>query len=140
MCKASILGLLLIVVVAGGCAHSPHPLVGTWQMIKYQGGPAHDPPNTKILNETHFAFGHLTRDGGVFAGGGRFEAEDGIYKELIEYHSIPELVGLTIKFQYHLEDDLWYHKGEFDVGDRHYHIDEVWQRVEEIDPTERNHP
>ena len=51
--------------------------------------------------------------------------------ETIRYHSHPELVGAKAIFQCRVEDDTWYHQGDFLAHGRHYVINETWRRVQE---------
>ena len=130
------LGIVLLLVA--GCASNPHPLVGTWEMVSNDGrwlDLSDDPAaaahrNVKVLNETHFAFGHLLPDGTVNAGGGRYSLSDSNYTEVIDYHFVPRLVGMTIEFDYRLEDDLWYHSADSEVDGVRIEIHEIWRRVE----------
>ncbi len=92
--------------------------------------PPPEPTTVKVLNETHCAFGQTRAAGDIFAGGGRYEAEDGLYRETVTYHTMPELVGVTIPFRFRIEGDLWYHEGEVSAGGRRFHINEVWRRVD----------
>lgn len=131
-----IIVLMLLMLMVMGCASSSHRLVGTWQRVdpateQPLGKAVGDKPGVtplKILNKTHFAFGNLTRDG-VWAGGGEYALAGDIYSEIIQYHSIPELVGEVVEFDCRLEGDLWYHKARFEAGGQRFNIDEVWRRV-----------
>ncbi len=121
-----------LVLTSLGCAGTP-PVAGSWEMIEAQGetlaiaDPSLRP--TKVLDDTHFAFGSQRPDGTVWAGGGRYEWDHGVYTEFIVYHSLPELVGLTAIFNDRIEGDLWYHAGLIRAGGRSVHVDEVWRRV-----------
>jgi hypothetical protein len=133
-------GLGIVLLLAAGCASSPPPFVGTWEMVSNDGrwlDLADDPGpggrNVKVLNATHFAFGHQQPDGTVMAGGGRYTFDDSLYVETIEYHFAPRLVGLTIGFEYRFEDDLWYHSADTEVDGVRIEIHEIWRRVE-IEP------
>jgi hypothetical protein len=140
MKKLSMFALgLLALWLCLGCAHAPSPLVGSWEIVSAEGDPADLAKDRdslglrgkKILNDTHFAFGEQAPDGGVWAGGGRYLYEGGTYTEIIEYHSIPELAGLSIEFQCRLDGKLWYHSAEFEAGGRWYRINQIWRRIEE---------
>ena len=130
--------VLVLVVLATGCASTPNPLVGTWEMVSNDGrwlDTAEDPDltrtrNVKVLNETHFAFGHQHPDGHIDAGGGRYTYADSTYTEFIEYHFAPRLVGMAIPFDCRLEDDLWYHSADAVVDGIRIEIHEIWRRVE----------
>jgi hypothetical protein len=118
-----------------GCGTASNRLVGSWRLVPEES----DVPETagqlnmpvKILNDTHFAFGFMTPDGGVYAGGGSYTYHDSTYAETIEYHSDPFLVGRVLEFKCILKGDTWYHTGSFDIEGRPYVINEVWQRMSE---------
>lgn len=129
---------ILVLVAAGalalsalGCAATA-PVVGSWELVEVNGqpvggGPAQRP--TKILNATHFAFGSQAPEGPVWAGGGRYEWDEGLYTEFIAWHSVRELVGATAVFHDRIEGDLWHHDGDFEAGGRRFVIEEVWRRL-----------
>lgn len=130
--------LAFLVLAAAGCASTSNPLVGTWEMVSNDGrwlDLADDSEsavhrNVKVLNETHFAFGHQLPDGTVMAGGGRYTYADGTYTEYIDYHFAPQLVGMVIEFHCRLDDDLWYHSADSVVDGVPIRIHEIWRRVE----------
>jgi hypothetical protein len=131
--------MILLLVLCLGCASRTYDLVGAWEMVSSNGEPppaageraSPDNVMTKILTDGHFAFGGTTPGGGVWAGGGRYLFDGETYTEIIEYHSLPELVGLSLEFQCRLEDDLWYHSGRFQVDGQWIRIDEIWRRIED---------
>ena len=89
-----------MVVLATGCAWTPNPLVGTWEMVSNDGrwlDMAEDPEltrtrNVKVLNENHIA---------------------------------PQLVGMEVEFECRLEDDLWYHSADAVVDGIRIEIHEI---------------
>ena len=117
-----------------GCAHASNPLVGSWRLVSSGDEviAADDDAKTtvKILNDTHFAFGIMTPENEVFGGGGRYEYSNGIFTEIVEYHSLPYLVGQRIAFRCELKGDLWYHSGSFGSGGGSIDVNEVWKRIE----------
>jgi len=129
--------LLAGAVVAAGCATAPNPLMGSWVVESYTGerpapnAPAPDPAQraVKILTRDRFAFGDQ-QGTEMFAGGGRYEWEEGVYRETVEYHWMPDLVGKTLEFDCRLDGDLWYHTGTFRFGGRDLVIREVWRRLD----------
>ena len=118
-----VLGLLLAGV---GCASSGANLTGTWEMLNDQGQPN---GATKLISEDHFAFGRMRGETGAWCGGGTWKLVDGVYFETVEYHSMPALVGRTLKFEMTLEEGLWRHRGRFQVGSMDLNINETWRRV-----------
>jgi hypothetical protein len=118
-----------------GCAHASNPLIGSWRLVSSgdeviavdEGART----TIKMLNDTHFAFGIMTPEKEVWAGGGRYEYSKGIYTEIIEYHSLPYLVGQRIPFRCELKGDLWYHSGRFGSGGGSIEVNEVWKRIED---------
>lgn len=133
-------GLVLVLAAAmlgAGCATSPGPLAGSWVVVNYTGerpDPDGLPTGTagravKILTSDRFAFGNMSGSD-VFSGGGRYELEGDTYRETIEYHWVPELVGKTVEFDCEIDGDLWYHTGTFRVEGRDFRIREVWRRLQ----------
>lgn len=130
--------LLLLIGVPNVQAQLPaNEIEGTWKMVSqklvYPDTVINQSekwgPGYKILNSTHFAWGRETGDGNtVLAGGGQYEyyPEQDVYIEHIEYHSEPDLSGVTLRFTARVEGDTWYHIGE--VGN--YKLREVWKRVD----------
>ena len=120
---------------------SEHPLMGAWRMIAHrtiQGdvvtetlkmGEEPEPGywQTKILTDTHFAFGRQTDDGeDVIAGGGRYYVDGDTYTEVIEYHTSAPLVGTRIPFEWRIDEQgYWHHTGT--VGSLYLH--EVYERI-----------
>lgn len=129
--------LLLLPLALAGCAGTSGDLRGSWVLVRSAGqdldaGEAPGPgDNVKIMNDDRFSFALQIADGEIFGGGGTWRREGDVYVETIRYHSHPELVGAIATFTCRVEDDLWYHLGEFDAGGRHYCIDEVWRRLKE---------
>ena len=135
----SFLALLLFTSSALGQVTSPapaNPLQGSWRLVSqkliYPDSTVNVrgtsvPPSTKILNDTHFAFGYQTEDGEeVYAGGGRYTLEgDSLYTEHIEYHSSIPNVGQSLTFKYRVEGNRWYHTGQ--IGN--FVLEEVWERI-----------
>jgi len=122
-----LLPLALLVLV--GCAGSGPDLVGSWRLV--ESGPGRPPAEeaVKILNDTHFAFGS-DQSGGVFAGGGLWRLEGETYLEEVQWHSRGDLVGETIRFGCRVVDGRWHHTADFEVNDRRYHIEEIWERID----------
>ena len=130
--------VLVLLGPAGAWGQLPsNELEGTWKMVKQervypdstvdysdQWGPGY-----KIINSTHFSWGRETKDGSeVLAGGGWYEyyPEKDVYVEHIQYHSDPDLAGITLTFTARVDEDTWYHIGQ--VGN--YKLREVWKRVD----------
>ncbi|MBN1886010.1 MAG: hypothetical protein JW876_10880 [Candidatus Krumholzibacteriota bacterium] len=131
MGKKTIACLACALALAAGCAHTSNPLVGTWEMVYPAVDTTHDQlPPVKILSDTHFAFGSRGADGDLFAGGGTYVLRDGVYTELVQYHSIGFLAGRSLRFTTRIEGDLWYHRGAFDIDGRQFSVDEIWRRIE----------
>lgn len=128
---AVLVGLVLAVLAAvlAGCSQTPHPLVGTWELIEQEGRPVGAPHPVKIVTESHFAFGYPDATG-VFAGGGTVDLAGDSYRETIVYHSEAFLVGRSLEFTDTVEDGLWRHSGAFDLEGSALRINEVWRRVE----------
>lgn len=111
-----------------------NPLRGSWRLIAQQEVYVDTvivrqkvDPSTKILNDSHFAFGFQSADGEtVVAGGGRYTLKGDSYIEHIEYHSSPILVGRDIEFKVNLDGNKWHHSGQ--IGD--YRLEEVWVRLD----------
>ncbi|MBU0743579.1 hypothetical protein KKG45_00985 [bacterium] len=129
--------LLLATVMLAGCAGTSGDLRGSWILVQRQGrdlevGDRPTPNDiVKILNDDRFAFAAQQGPGEIFGGGGTWRREGDTYVETIRYHSHPELVGAVATFRCRVEDDFWYHAGEFDANGRRYVIDEVWRRLDE---------
>jgi hypothetical protein len=129
--------LLALTLAAAGCAGTSGDLRGSWLLVRSAGrdleaGATPGPHDTvKILNDDRFAFAVQAGEGEVFGGGGTWRREGDVYVETIRYHSHPQLVGAVATFTCRVEDDLWYHRGDFEAGGRHYVIDEVWRRLTE---------
>ena len=116
-----------------------HPLIGEWKLVfqrsvfethvdttlaKGDHFPGGD--QTKILTQTHFAFGRQSDDGeNVTAGGGRYRIEGNSYIEMIEYHTSGPLVGTEIPFSWEIKNGMWYHQGDFS----NFRLEEVWVRI-----------
>ena len=134
-------GLLVAALALGvaaysaGCGPAKYPLVGTWQMVFPAEAPADESlgqrpgMGTKVLNQTHFAFGLVMPDGTILAGGGRYKFDGSTYTEIIEYHFNPDLVGKSINFRCILEGDKWFHSGTLESDGGRYQLNEVWQRI-----------
>jgi len=124
-------------IVLTGCAGTSGELRGSWLLVQQQGrdlevGDVPGPGDTaKILSDDHFAFASQQRPGEIFGGGGTWRRDGDTYVETIRYHSHPELVGEVATFRCRVEDDVWYHAGEFDANGQRYVIDEVWRRLDE---------
>lgn len=128
----SMIVLAALLTLAIGCSGGSKSVKGTWEMVypESEGGPT-APKNIKLVSDTHFAFGLPTSGGGIFAGGGTWAISDTTYTELIQYHTLPWLVGQRLEFKYLIEDDKWYHSGTFDIEGHKFTVNEVWQRTEE---------
>lgn len=118
---------ILLAGFLAGCASSSHPLVGSWRLVELDGHPASQ-EIVKIVTPTRFAFGSQERSG-TWAGGGRVEVARGLYTEIIEYHSRPDLVGMVADFTFALKDGRWIHKGTIPAPGGKVRIDEVWERI-----------
>ena len=137
MMRITLNALALVLLLAAGCAHHGGQLAGSWVLVESGGrtvaAPADesliDRPAVKILTGDRFAFGYQQGVGRPWAGGGTYEYVDGVYRETVAYHSIPELVGLTIEFRCRVEGDVWHHSGVAEADGRRITIDEVWRRV-----------
>jgi len=120
---------LLAGLLLAGCSTGRNPLVGTWRLTEMNGNPV-PYEMIKIVTPTRFAFGRA--DGqGVWAGGGLVEFARDVYREIIEYHSLPRFVGCTADFSYQVDDGRWTHKGVIVYPGGKTAIDEVWERLED---------
>lgn len=139
---------LVVVSIAAaclaGCVATTNPLVGSWRLVSSGGEPVSSsvgaPPPVKILSDARFAFGTMHSGGEVWAGGGRYEYANGAYTEIVEYHSLPYLVGRRVTFQCELEGDLWYHSGGADAEGNSLNVNEVWQRIGNANAPAGNEP
>jgi hypothetical protein len=80
----------------------------------------------KILSDTRFQWIAYKTDTGEFfgTGGGTMTAENGVYKENIEFFSRDSSrVGASLSFKYSVEGNEWHHKGKSSKGDPMY---EIW--------------
>ncbi len=80
----------------------------------------------KILSGTRFQWIAYNTETKQFmgTGGGTYTTKDGKYTENIEFFSRDDSkVGMSLKFDYSLEDDKWHHKGLSSKGDP---IHEIW--------------
>ena len=118
-----------------------HPLEGAWKMVAHktiQGEIVQetlklgDEPEsgywqTKILTDSHFAFGRQTDDGeDIIAGGGTYSVNGDTYTEVIEYHFSAPLVGTKIPFEWRIDEQgYWHHTGT--IGDLYLH--EIYDRI-----------
>ena len=88
-------------------------------------------PTLKILNRSHWMFIRQSAETFIFAQGGPYTLEDGVYTEIVGYSADPNNVGKEYVFECGLQgDSLWYHKG--DLGG--IYVDEVWRRVGGAEP------
>ena len=83
-------------------------------------------PTLKVLNGTHWMFIRQSAEEFIFAQGGQYRLEDGVYTEIVDYSAEPGNISNEYVFECELIDDSWYHRG--DLGNMF--VDEVWQRVE----------
>lgn len=86
----------------------------------------------KILSGTRFqwiAYNSLTKE--FFAtGGGTYTSENGKYVEHIDLFSRDDKrVGMSLEFDFDLEDGHWHHKGSSSKGEV---VDEIWTRRETL--------
>lgn len=143
--KTLLLFLLATLLVSNAYAqeHMPpadHPLVGEWKLVFQRsvfethidttlamGEHLPGGDQTKIITNTHFAFGRQSDDGeNVTAGGGRYRVEGNSYIEMIEYHTSGPLVGTEIPFSWEIKNGMWHHQGSFS----NFKLEEVWVRIE----------
>ena len=134
--------LLLVLLLVATPLHAQRPATpveGTWEMVSQfivypdstvdRGATLSQ--SFKILNSTHFAFGRQVIVDGVvqdevYGGGGRYNlVGDSLYVEHIEFHSAPDLVGVSIEFRARIRGDTWFHEGQ--IGESV--LREVWRRV-----------
>jgi len=114
-----------------GCAGSRPQIEGVWEKI-VPASPGKDSPVVKILADGHFAFGRQSSDGSTtWSGGGNYSYDGEKYTETVTYHWVPAIVGMTIEFDCLVEGGKWFHEAQFVAGGEKFHIDEVWQRIEE---------
>lgn len=112
-------------------------LTGSWQMVSMTVTTADSiftldetqTPTLKVLNESHWMFIRQSSDEFIFAQGGPYRLEDGVYTEVVAYSAEPENINQEYVFECELIDDAWYHKG--DLGGMF--VDEIWQRVTPTD-------
>lgn len=80
----------------------------------------------KILSGTHFQWIAYNTETKQFmgTGGGAYTTINGDYTETIEFFSKDDSrVGMSLKFNYKLEDALWHHSGFSSKGDP---LNEIW--------------
>ena len=102
------------------------PLVGTWKLIKGMLIEKGDTTITdytqntsfiKIINATHFAFlQHDLTNGkdstaGFSAGGGKYDIQDSVYTEHLEYCSARNWEGNSFPFTIHIHNDTLIQSG-----------------------------
>ena len=121
-----LIGLVGVLLAFVGCASPGGMLIGTWEMLDENG---ESKGKTKILSEDHFAFGSQTGPKSIWAGGGTWVYYDGVYIEVVQYHSAAAVVGKTLDFDCRVEDGIWYHEGWFEAGGENFHVDEVWRKL-----------
>ena len=124
--------VVAFLALAIGCGGGSKSVKGTWEMVYPESEDGSEATrNTKLLTDTHFAFGSPSARGGIFAGGGTYTLSDSTYTEFIQYHTIPWLIGQKLEFKYLIEDGKWYHSGSFDIDGHKFTVNEVWQRAGE---------
>lgn len=114
-------------------------LIGSWELVsiddaspaltqEYELDPNYqEAPTLKILNDTHWMFIRQSAERFIYAQGGHYSLDNGIYTEIVEYSMVPQNVGNSYQFECRIEgDSLWHHIGG--LGDNRYN--EVWRRVE----------
>jgi hypothetical protein len=118
-------------------ALQPQPLDGLWLMggrmrndlmtNRDTSGPR---KTLKVLYNGRFqwiAF-HTETFAFMGTGGGSYSAENGVYKESIEFFSRDNSrVGVVLPFEYELINGAWHHKGKSSKGDP---IHEIWVQRE----------
>jgi hypothetical protein len=127
--KSGILFLLAFFLLAAiGCGGTGS-VKGTWEMVYPESTDTAENKNTKVVSDSHFAFGSYSGRGGTFAGGGHYTLADSTYTEFIQYHTLGFLVGKRLEFNCVLEGDKWYHFGTFDIEGRRFKVNEIWKKV-----------
>ena len=114
---------------------SPGKLQGAWLMsgrvrdgetrLRDTDGPR---KTMKILSGTRFQWIAYNTETKQFmgTGGGTYTTDNGVYTESIEFFSRDDSkAGLSLKFDYEMEDGAWHHKGFSSKGDA---MHEVWSR------------
>lgn len=104
-------------------SEEPHSeIVGTWELVSYKNEEDSiwsEHPGfvgyMKLITPTHFTWVYYNKEGDEVTAeaGGTYTLEEDIYSETLFYQHPPEqnLVGLTIPFDFRMENGKWYHKG-----------------------------
>lgn len=114
------------------------PLNGAWRFsarVDEDGQPGErrvpGPRKTmKILSGSRFQWAAFNTETRRFmgTGGGTYQLADNTYTENILFFSRDDdKVGISLEFQFKIEDDEWYHKGHGTTGKP---VHEVWERVD----------
>lgn len=145
MYKSVVFSLLLrsvalLSIIGLGAAPGPYvpsdasELEGAWKMVANRGQDMEDLglQMVKILADGHFMFAFFREETQEFysTGGGEYTYEDGIYTEIIQFHTIdPTYVGRSLPFTVRIEGNRWHHGGAIDDQA----MDEVFEKIERDD-------
>ncbi|HMO37888.1 MAG TPA: hypothetical protein PKC76_06670 [Saprospiraceae bacterium] len=115
------------------------PLTGAWLMAgrKRDGEISRRDTNVprktmKLLTGNRFQWIAYNTETGQFfgTGGGRYEAKNGVYTEHIEFFSRDNSrVGMSLEFQFDVQDNDWHHSGKSSTGAPMY---EIWANRKEL--------
>ncbi|MCB0837528.1 MAG: DUF4488 domain-containing protein [Bacteroidetes bacterium] len=104
---------------------------GAWELTQIRGESTEAMAirMVKILSDGNFMFAFFNDETQQFfsAGGGKYTYKDGMYTEMIEFHTItPSIIGKKVKFNAEFKNDKWYHTGTVE-GEP---LNEVFRRID----------
>lgn len=134
----------LLMVLALPCLvlaqnNSPHPLEGTWKLIKGKWGTMEEPVVQtrdiyKIFTNGHYFHVYYNAEKFSGAGGGTYTADDKTFTEIVTYFSWDStIVGKTQVFNWTIEGNQLVQSGLINDGEKYnnYVVEEYWERVED---------
>ena len=128
--------LFLCFVITPVFAQYSNPLEGSWGLVSFKYtlpdtvliGNANTFNSIQIFSKTYFSYvGRTTQDNAFKrAGGGRYKLSGDTLTLLIDYSSIPNMLGKAFKFKCTFDGNKWYHSGQ--IND--IYVEELWQKLE----------
>ena len=135
--------LFLIFLLLISCELKKIPVEGTWELISASWivpdtikFPNSDyDKEIKIIGEKHFLFirQDTTNDNLFFSGGGTYSLKDNEFTETIEFTSMGNDIGHSIKYNCKFDGDIWIMTGPIKKeGEKEYgwQIYEKWKKIE----------
>lgn len=125
-----------------GCHDTPQPtqeasaraeslpsLVGAWEYVTSEVvlpdtvitvGTTDDRVGLYLYSESHWAFVGSSPDGGelLHAGRGTYTVDGNRYTEFIQYHTMPEMIGTSVDFEFEIDGDTLKKVGYFPVWEK----------------------